>query len=241
MIAMIEFKKTARFLWQKVIPKLLIVLLVAGVGLTIRYSYARHHILASIPDVGFPFPQELIEKIEIPDDENAYVSYRRAVGQFSRYPENLTEVGYDSTWDFEEALDDVVKNGWSDASRPIRDQLNKNRPAIETWLEGTKLDEARYLDPRESNLATRLDIDDSLRHLFEYCLIEASRLSHAGQPQQALEILKGCFRCSRHVGTYGAGISRIVGKDMFSRSRDALLLWSTNTEVNIQLLEVASK
>lgn len=28
---------------------------------------------------------------------------------------------------------------------------------------------------------------------------------------------------------------------MFSRSRDALLLWSTNTEVNIQLLEVASK
>ncbi len=227
--------------WKRVLVRALGVLLIAVVTVAARWFYHRYELLSEIPDVGFPFDPAILDGYDVPDDQNAYTYYRRASNLFRRVPESLQEAGYDSEWQFEEDLRSAVRRGWHTANEAIRDHLEVNRPAFEEWRRGATLREARYHDPRTIEYVTTLQVDDDLRRLLYFAVLEVSRLSELGEHDRALELLVAGFRSSRHPGRYGSMMSRIVGINIFQNFRDATLRWASYPDVTSEQLRRAAQ
>ena len=94
--------------------------------------------LNGLPDVGDPFDvTEARRMIVIPDAENAYVLYKQAMAEQAKRPNGLGRI----------ALKDV---SWSNGSAGVvREYLDANRSALETWRRGTERPDAIDHQPGE--------------------------------------------------------------------------------------------
>jgi hypothetical protein len=133
--------------------RLLAVGIALGLAAMIAISIWRLRSLDGIPDVGDPFDvNQAIRSVEVPDEENAYVLFGEATQELIPLPAAMAKV-------------DFPAMTWSKSAQAVRDYLEQNRPAIETWRRGSERPEALYHQPGELRIDTILPAVQDMRIL----------------------------------------------------------------------------
>jgi len=183
--------------------------------------------LDGLPDVGDPFDvAATVRPIEIPDDENAYVSYSEAVRLLGKRPDAIRQT-------------DWMRLTWSNAGLPERSYLESNRPALAVWRLGSERPDAVYRQPGKMAADTVLSLVDDLRMLSLLAALESLRLEQKGAMAEAWSWYKGMLRASRHVGRHGAVIERAVGAREFEYAARRIVHWAADARVDAGLLRRA--
>jgi hypothetical protein len=152
-----------------------------------------------IPDVGEPFDVAAARRpIEVPDEDNAYVLYAEAHRQLARRPTSIATV-------------DLAALRWSKAGQPVREYLERNRAALETWRRGGERPDALYHQPGEFALDTLLPLVQEMRDLSQLGGLEGSRLEEEGAVERAWDWYRAMLRHSRLTGRHSVLIERLVG------------------------------
>jgi hypothetical protein len=190
-------------------------------------SIWRMRSLGDLPDVGDPFDVAAARQLVVmSDDDNAFVQYKEARRQLTR----LTDVARSVDW---------PKLTWSRAGKGVRDYLEANRPALETWREGTERPDAMYHQPGEMAADTLLPVVQDLRSLGRLAALEGSRHEEQGEMEAAWIWYKAMLRSSRHVGRHGVLIERLVGAAVFEESARRIVHWAADSKVDAALLHRA--
>jgi hypothetical protein len=190
-------------------------------------SVWRMRSLDDLPDVGDPFDVALaLRPISLPDEDNAFVSYVEA----RRMLTMLTA-----------GIDRLMRktSTWSSADEKVRDYLEKNRPALEKWREGSERPEAIYHHAGETAADTALPMAQYLRTFSQLASLEGSRLEEQGAMDEAWSWYKGMLRASRHVGRHGVLIERHMGAYDHERAAQRIIHWAADPRVNAALLRRA--
>jgi hypothetical protein len=200
--------------------------LVAAIGCVALFSSWMWRVrnLDGLPDVGDPFDvAAVLRPVEILDDDNAYVSYSEARRLLTRLTEAVRQV-------------DWMKVTWSTAGPDVRDYLEKNRPALEKWQEGTERPDALYHQPGTLAFDTLLPVVQDLRMLGRLAELEGGRLEEKGAMGEAWKWYKGSLRSSRHVGRHGTIIERLVGAAILESACRKVNRWAADPRVDAALL-----
>ncbi len=193
--------------------------------LAVLYRGARS--VNGLPDVGDPFEvAEARRPVDLPDDDNAFVKYIDARRQLTRFPSAMAR----TEW---------TKLTWSKAGTEFRDYLGANRPALNTWRQGTERPDAMYHQPGEMAADTMLPVVQDLRNLGRLAGLEGSRLEEQGSLAEAWACYKGMLRSSRHVGRHGVLIERLIGAAIFQDSARCIIHWAEDPRVSVALLRTA--
>jgi hypothetical protein len=183
--------------------------------------------LDGLPDVGDPFDVAATARpIEIPDDENAFVSYSEALELLGKKPNSIRQTDWN-------------KLNWSNASPALRRYLESNRPALAAWRLGSERPDAVYQQPGKMAVDTLLPAVNDLRMLNIMAALEASRLEDEGAMAEAWSLYKGTLRASRHVGRHGAVLERAVGARDFEYAVRRIIHWAADPRVDAALMRRA--
>jgi hypothetical protein len=175
--------------------------------------------LMGLPDVGDPFDVEAFSR-PIPDDTNAFILYRQASTILPKEPEMAV---YD----------------WKEAGPDHRAWHDRGREALAIWRKGTERPDALYINPGALTFETKLDVVWGLRSLGRLALIEGSRLEDSGDFEGALDWYIALLRSSRHCGTRGTFIERLVGIAIHRWVSTRLIRWAADPKVDDGLLRKA--
>lgn len=209
------------------IPVSLVVLLLLS-PLIIRGWFLR-----GVPDIPEPFDAEPILALEIPDAENAYVDYRLASSLYIAPSQHVAELRDGETFDVPLGIN---KEGWHLADDDVRQFLHDNENALLTWKRGSEKDNAQYLPARDYDIATILDVPQSLREFQRAVMLLGRKLEAEGQHVHAWEWYRAAMRASRHSGRNGILIERLIGIACFSLTAQRLEDWAAQPGVSRELL-----
>ncbi len=176
--------------------------------------------LSGLPDVGDPFDVAAFADPMVPDDENAFVLYRQAVGKLVAEP---ADINYD--W----ATTGPLGKGW----------LERNREALELWRRGSERPKALYMPPRSLTVMTQLPVIQQIREFPRLAQLEGGRLEAEGDLEAAWRWHRAIFRSSRHVGQRGVMIERLVGKAMHQVACRQITRWASDLRVTPAMLRQA--
>ncbi len=176
--------------------------------------------LVGLPDVGDPFDVEAFCR-PIPDETNAFVLYKQATALLPKGP------------------DEPATYDWKTASPAQKAWLERSRPALAIWRKGTERPDALYVNPATMTFELKLDVAQALRNFGRLALVEGSRLEEAGDFQGALDLYLALLRCSRHSGTRGTMIERLIGISMHGWVSTRLIRWAADPKVDAKLLRRA--
>ncbi len=176
--------------------------------------------LMGLPDIGDPFDVAAFADPMVPDDENAFVLYRQAVGKLVAEP---ADINYD--W----ATTGPVGKGW----------LERNREALELWRRGAERPKALYMPPRSLTVMTQLPVVGEIRGFARLAQLEGSRLEAEGDLEGARRWYRAIFRSSRHVGQRATMIERLVGKAMHQVACRQITRWASDPRVTPAMLRQA--
>ena len=183
--------------------------------------------LEGIPDVGDPFDvAAALRPIPIPDEENAYLLYAEARGQLTRLPASLSKV-------------DFAALTWSKSGQAVRDYLEQNRAAMETWRRASERPDGLYHQPGELRIDTLLPIVQDMRTLVQLGGLEGTRLEEQGAMDRAWDWYRAMLRCSRMVGRHGLLLERGVGSALHSEATRRIVAWAGDPRVGAPLLRRA--
>ena len=112
------------------------------------------------------------------------------------------------------AIDRLMRktSTWSSADEKVSDYLEKNRPALEKWREGSERPEAIYHQATDTTADTTLPMAQYLRTFSQLASLEGSRLEEQGAMDEAWSWYKAMLRASRHLGRHGVLIERHMGR-----------------------------
>jgi hypothetical protein len=184
--------------------------------------------LASIPDVGDPFDLDAFAKAfpkDIPDERNAFWYYQRAVAALPRGPRTFADLTPVEDWTF---ADDELKQ-----------RLEEARPALDLWRQGTEQDQALYHRLEELNFGTILTVTQELRTFARLALLEGSRREAEGDFSGAWSWYRAVLRSSRHSGTNGCLVERLVGIAIAEQAVPRAERWAAEPRVDAALLRTA--
>ncbi len=190
--------------------------------------------LASVPDIGDPFDLDaFIHNFpnDIPKNENAFYYYDLAWNALlpnrNRPFEGLAQGNDPPTH-------------WRLADEALRARCEENRPALELWRKGTEQDKALHHRLEEVGTQTLLPITQELRHCFlTLALLEGSRLEDEGDMAGAWVWYRAALRSSRHSGTNGFLIERLVGISIYQKASERVIVWAADPRVDATLLRQA--
>ena len=181
-------------------------LAVAAVGSFLVWRATSLH---SLPDLGAPFDTKALGTIAIPDDENAFTDYRRAVAEFRE--DRQARVPYLS---------------WAQAPQRDRDWLFANSEAMEAWFEGTTKDRALLRQPKDRRIETDLDVVDTLRRMIWLDQLVGLRMEAVGELGEAWGWYRAGLRCSRHCEMHGGFRARLIGVAMWNILARTIRAWA---------------
>jgi hypothetical protein len=184
------------------------------------------------PAVAEPFEVQRFASISVPDEKNAIVCYRRAAPDFVDglwFAGPTTPVQRDEFRMTHDASAIEILKLTPDA---MRRWLDANRPAMETWKQGSQLDDALDVPPNQARLTTPSSAAINASHEFSrLALVEAAQLTAHGKAQEAWGWYRAVLRTSRHVGMRAAIIPRLVGCALHATAAEAIIPWSARPEL----------
>jgi len=204
---------------------LAILIVLASIPLAIR-SWR----ISSLPHIDEPFDVEAFCSVTIPDDENAFVEYRKAFGLFFEFS------GTQNDWNSYDAL---IRGNCDSAPPPVFVAwLKVNTPAFDVWLKGTTKPDAMFIPRRDLNYAA-IDYTSKARSVVRFAMLRVGRHLHDGNTAEAWKILHAAFRFSRHVGANGPKLERHTGISMLPIVGTGILSWAHHSNTTAEDLEHA--
>jgi hypothetical protein len=182
--------------------------------------------LNGLPDVGEPFDRTALERIDLPDSENAFTFYRQAIAQLNRL-----DAGDGRLVGTFQPLDRAT-----DAAHRW---LGRNREALALWRQGSEQPKALLVRPRELRLETDLRSVEHLGTFARLAILEATRLQEAGDLEGAWGWYRAVLRSSRHAGMYGGLMQRLAGYRILYLASGPVSGWATSPRVDTALLRRA--
>lgn len=172
--------------------------------------------LVGLPDVGDPFDVEAFRAETIPDDQNAFVLYRRAEALFK--PRKA------SPGTSTKALLDPLSR-WSTTVPENRRWAEVNRDALALYRRGADRPDA--LDPSLVTTGGVAELD-AFRAFQLLALLEASRLEEQGDMAGAWGWYRANLRMVHHVGLRGTLIRRNYAQSWHDGIRKRAAVWAFN-------------
>jgi hypothetical protein len=179
--------------------------------------------LRRLPDIGHPFDLATYGTYDIPDADNAWTYYRKAVAMLTPSPTTPRARG----------------RLWSLLPPQDRDWALANREALETWYVGTTKARSIYNQPKDLRLDTKLDVAQNLRTVSYLANLIASEREDAGDFDGAWKWHKAALRASRHCGMHGTVIERLIGMAMYNSTATYVRTWSDYPSVSATALRHA--
>lgn len=213
----------ARLLRPKVAIPLLIVFLILISPFLIRGWFLR-----GVPNAPEPFDAEPLLEYSVPDAENAFNDYRMAKSLYIQ-----------PTLEISELRDRINEEGWHLANDDIRQFLHDNEDALLAWKSGSEKDQALYIAAKDYSISVLLDVVQEMRELHRTAMLLCKQLEAEGKPQAAWEWYRAAIRASRHSGTHGCFIERLVGMALFQDTADHLEQWAADPELTADDLKQA--
>jgi hypothetical protein len=211
--------KTSRRPRRSIIAVGLIALAAIGGGLGVLRLTSLH----GLPDIGDPFDVARHAQPAIPDDENAYTFYRRAVAQLASDEPRSMKGAYRS---------------WSEVDEPQLRWLDANRLALDTWLEGTKRERAVQALASQMTIEV-LPVSRKVYAFSRLVSLKAIKLQQEGDLEGAWTWLRGDLRMSRHSGMNGFLIDRLLGLTVYDAVNGQVMRWADDPRVDAKLLRQA--
>ncbi|MCC7424996.1 MAG: hypothetical protein IT428_32390 [Planctomycetaceae bacterium] len=208
-------------------PKVGIPLLIVVALFAAPFIY-RETRVADIPDIGPPFDLEADGFIELEREDNAVFDYRTARVALRELP------GTDN-----DAYDAVRSKGWSEATDSLKAWAESNRAALEAWKGATRKDEFLLHQPRDLNINSLLEEVQHLRSFARAAAVEAARLESEGKFDEAWSLHESVFRSSRHSGSHGCLVERLVGMALHAMAVQDILKWANDPRVTEEQLTTA--
>jgi hypothetical protein len=195
--------------------------------------------LVGLPDVGDPFDTAKFAAREVPDDQNAFVFYRRA-GELLK-PLRPTSGGIMSPG-AGPALKGAPPPGAPTRPRyqpNMMEWVQDNREALDVWLQGTRCPDALDIRPSELRIDSRMDTLQQLRDFAKMAQLEGNRLEDEGDMAGAYRMYQAILRSSRHASLNGTLIGRLVGVATHGIAAGAVEQWADDKRTGPDLLRVA--
>ena len=214
---------------------------VAGLLVGIPVAFVIYQRL-SVPDIGEPYDVQAFLKYSVPDEENAYAFYRDAAARLQTadaYGRTLTAQDADGPGTFLEALQKAQAEGLDAADGRVRGWVEANHNALETWLAGTKLEQALEVHPRNLTAVSSLAVTQSCRELARLAVLAGDRAAASGDQDEAWTWYAATLRSSRHLGMHAPMVGRLVGVAVHAVAGLSIVRWSANPDVTPEQLRRA--
>jgi hypothetical protein len=209
-----------------------LLLLYIAIALPILAMLWRRSQLAGIPDVGNTFnPAASRPTAGVPDDQNAFVLYRRAAERFR-------EMNNDEKASFNRA-----SLLWSRADAVLRGWVAEHHEAVALVCAGSARPDAYLQRPVEP--ADQLAVDQQtemirrLSWIGEAALLEAGRVHAEGDPTAAWALLKAALRLSRHLEQAVPKARRTATMMLNGSAYELVSEWAKASTVEVALMRRA--
>ena len=191
--------------------------LAAVLGITV----SRLRSLDGIPDVGDPFDvARAMRPVEIPDSDNAYVLYGEAHAQLTRLPPSLAR-----------SISSALT--WSKSGQAVRDYLEQNRAAMETWRQGSERPDATL--PSAGRAARSIRSCPWSRTCGRWCAWAAWRARGWRSRARWIGPGIGIGRCCGAAGWWAGTeclIERGVGSALHKEAARRIVAWAADPRVD---------
>ena len=191
---------------------ILLYLLVASVVGVVGY---RELSLWRLPNIGEPFDTAKFGTVNVPDRDNALPLYLEAEKQLKPFSREAITLN-PKAWEVQD---------WTTLDPVIRNWVEENRPALESWLRATERSDALLAQPETMTISTNLTPVQGIRNLARLATLEGSRREQAGDLGGAWEIYRGVLRSSRHAGRHGGTMQRWTGQAILTKVKPMVLNW----------------
>jgi hypothetical protein len=193
-----------------------------GAGLVVLWASS----LNGLPDLREPFDRSALERIDLPDSDNAFTFYHQASAQFK----GLTLIAARKVGKFQP---------WAKAPEVARRWLSVNRTALDLWRQGAARPAALLVRPREFHRGSELHTIKDLPRLAHLALLEATRLEEEGDLAGAWEWYRATLRSSRHAGTHGGLVQRGIAGSILELAGGPVSQWVAEPKLDSALLRQA--
>ena len=214
--------------WRRVVLLVLYGLIALGTWAILW----RRSQLAALPDVGDPFGAAVRSPAPVPDERNAFVSYRRAIERFRDM--NKAEGNSFSNADF----------AWARADATFRAWIAEHDEAISLLCAAAALPEFSIEVPADAVVQpASMDNNMLVSRVFWIAtagLFKAGRLRLEGNPAGAWSLLSAIIRASRHIEwAVPTASGRSDGFTLVQYAREPVAAWANDPAVGVALLRRA--
>ncbi|HET6329081.1 MAG TPA: hypothetical protein VFG04_30640, partial [Planctomycetaceae bacterium] len=184
------------------------------------------------PDIGEPFDVEAFTSFTLPDDQNAFIFYRRAIERYidedAIFPSGVPL----KHQDFSDSLEAAEQGGWEHAVPWVRRWVALNAPALKEFERGAELADSLQFPLAEAN---ELSIDwGKLRACSRAELLDGMRLSSAQRPAEAWHCFRSLLGASRHLARHAGSIGTLFGLAVADEAVLGGVHWSAQKSVGAQ-------
>jgi len=192
------------------------------------------------PDVGEPFDLDAFTSFTLPDEQNAFIFYRRALEQYVDEDTVSTSGEPLKHHDFSGSLEAAEKGGWEHAIPWVRRWVALNAPALKEFERGAELADSLQFPLAEASTANELCFEwGKLRACSRAELLKAMRLTAERCPAEAWNCLRSLLRTSRHLARHAGSIGTAFGTAVADEAVLGGVHWAAQQSVGVQELRKA--
>lgn len=188
----------------------------------------RSFMIARVPDIGDPFDVEEFCRLDVPDADNAFTSYRAAAAALHPMPAAIQRKSFQI----------AESEGWRAAEPAIRDWVTDNHAALEVFVAGSRCDVALAIPPARFRGRMDFGAAQDVRHLARIAALDASRSEETGDYAGAWQLHNAIVRAGLHVGQ-GTHFERLVGNAILKQAAEGIGRWSSLPQVDANQLRQA--
>ena len=182
--------------------------------------------LDGLPDIGDPFDVAAMRAFSIPDDQNAFIFFRRANEELGRWPLSPPE----------EAR--AVTVAWSKADPKVRAWVEANRSALGLFLQGAERSDGISRRPGEP-YSGRYSDELGPHHLTLLALLEGRRRAEEGDMAGAWDCYRAALRATVHSARRGGITERYFAGIHHGWLRKPVQTWAADLRTTIPQLRRA--
>lgn len=211
--------RTRRFrIWLVLASAILLLVLSAP------FAY-RGWVLSQVPDIELPYDTRPILNLVVPDEENAWLEFRKAAALVVRMDQSVWEA-------YETAIDKY--------SEPVPqvalDWAAKNRVALDVWKKGTEKSDAQYLRAEQYQLNSHgQDVRETteIREIHRAAVIVTMRLTNEGRVEEAWSLCHAQLKAVDLYRRHGHFEEGLLSHGCFRIARHSLLKWIQSEHVSL--------
>jgi hypothetical protein len=189
----------------------------------------RHFTTLEIPE---PFDVAGYVAYTLPDEENAFTYYLRAVEKL--VSEDAVFAGNPSFKrdEFWQSWNVAAELGWDHAVPSLRQWVTLNRPLLAELNRGAECAESLEFPLADAATANALSVNWSrLRTCFQLQTLEGLRLTAEHHPVAAWDCFRNTLRSSRHLAMQAGSIETLFGTAIGDQAARSAVIWAADPSV----------